>query len=71
MIEVLEENRGKLCDAALASGFLAMTPKAQARKKERREWPPLEFKFSATKTHKQPSVKVPKIRMKVVYWIND
>lgn len=37
MLEVLEENRGKLCDAGLASGFLAMTPKAQTRK-EKNGW---------------------------------
>lgn len=45
MMEVLEENRGMLCDAGLASGFLVMTPKAQARK-EKNEWSDLPWNLN-------------------------
>ena len=60
MIDVLEENRGKLRDAGFANGFLAMGSRKQADKGEKvNETVSLEMEMFCHQKHKQKKCKRP------------
>lgn len=57
---------GNLCDFTLSTGFLAMTPKAQAKKNVQISW--ISSKFKNFVVQITPSRKLKKVLVRI--WIN-